>query len=218
MLSQGILFCLAAYLFGSIPFGKLIAKKVAGIDITTRGSKNIGATNVAREVGVFWGIVTLLLDMLKGYLPMVLYGPVAAQSLGGHDVGLSFVAISAIAGHQFSIFLTFKGGKGVGTATGIYLALSPLACLAGVILFILILYKWDFVSLGSTVSASAMPVLLVIFGVAPPLIIASLLLAALIDLKHWENFKRMLMGKERKWRERGYHPNKSRSLSNSSSE
>jgi len=202
MISQGIFFCLATYLFGSVPFGKLIANRVAGIDITTQGSKNIGAANVAREVGRGWGAITLLLDMLKGYIPVILYANVGVPSGDGYTVGLSWVVISAIAGHQFSIFLKFKGGKGVGTAAGSYLALSPLACLIGVILFMVILYKWDFVSLGSTVSASAMPLLLASFGQAQPLVIASALLAVLICLKHWGNFKRMLNGEERKWRER----------------
>ena len=202
MISQGIFFCLATYLFGSVPFGKLISNRVAGIDITTRGSKNIGATNVAREVGVFWGLVTLVLDMLKGYIPVVLYAVVASPTGADYTLGLSWVVLSAIAGHQFSIFLKFKGGKGVGTAAGIYLALSPLACLIGVILFMIILYKWDFVSLGSTVSASAMPLLLAGLGQARPLVIASSLLTVLIYLKHWGNFKRMLRGEERKWRER----------------
>ena len=209
---------MAAYLFGSIPFGKLITQRVAGIDIMTQGSRNIGATNVAREVGVFWGIITLLLDMLKGYIPVALYADVVSQHGDGYAVGLSLVVISAIVGHQFSIFLRFKGGKGVATATGIYLALSPLACLVAVILFIVIMYKWDFVSLASTVSASAMPLLLAGFGEKPPLIIASTLLAALICLKHRGNFKRILKGEERKWREKKHHPNKSRSRSNSSSE
>ena len=202
MISQGIFFCLATYLFASVPFGKLIAKRVAGIDITTRGSKNIGATNVAREVGMFWGLITLVLDMLKGYIPVVLFARVAPPAGEAYALVLSWVIFSAIAGHQFSIFLKFKGGKGVGTAAGIYLALSPLACLIGVILFMIILYKWDFVSLGSIVSASAMPLLLAGFGQPKPLVIASALLTVLIYLKHWGNFKRMLRGEERKWRER----------------
>ena len=80
MISQGLFFSLAAYLFGSVPFGKLIAKKVASIDITKRGSQNIGATNVARELGTFWGFVTLFLDMLKGYIPITLYMSYVSQT------------------------------------------------------------------------------------------------------------------------------------------
>ena len=218
MISQGLFFCLAAYLFGSVPFGKLIAKRVASIDITKRGSQNIGATNVARELGTFWGLVTLILDMLKGFIPITLYISYASQKTDYYTIGLSAVMLSALIGHQFSIFLRFKGGKGVGTATGIYLALSPISCLLAVVLFILIVYKWDFVSLGSIVSASAMPLLLAFSGKGQFPVICSALIAALIILKHRENIQRMLKGEERKWRERRPHASRSRSRSNSSSE
>lgn len=202
MISQGIFFCLAAYLFGSIPFGKIIAKRVANIDITTRGSKNIGATNVARELGDFWGILTLFLDMLKGYAPIALYIHYASQPLDNASIYLPSIMLSSLLGHQFSIFLKMKGGKGVGTATGIYLAISPLSCLLVVIIFILIVYKWDFISLGSTISASAMPFLLAFFQEDLPLIICSILVAALICFKHRGNIQRIFKGEERKWRER----------------
>ena len=218
MISQGIFFSLAAYLFGSIPFGKLLAKRVASIDITKRGSQNIGATNVARELGDFWGVVTLLLDMLKGYVPITLYASYASQLTGCYSIELSSVMLSALIGHQFSIFLRFKGGKGVGTAAGIYLALSPLSCLLAAVLFILIVYKWDYISLGSMVSASAMPLLLAFSGKERGLIICSALIAALIILKHRGNIQRILKGEERKWRERRAHASRSRSRSNSSSE
>jgi glycerol-3-phosphate acyltransferase PlsY len=218
MISQGLFFSLAAYLFGSVPFGKLIAKRVASIDITKRGSQNIGATNVARELGTFWGFLTLFLDMLKGYIPITLYISYASQTTDYYTIGLSAVMLSALIGHQFSIFLRFKGGKGVGTATGIYLALSPISCLLAAVLFILIVYKWDFISLGSIVSASAIPLLLAFSGKERTLIICSALIATLIILKHRGNIQRMLKGEERKWQERLPHASKSRSRSNSSSE
>jgi glycerol-3-phosphate acyltransferase PlsY len=218
MISQGIFFSLAAYLFGSIPFGKLIARRVASIDITKRGSQNIGATNVARELGDLWGLITLFLDMLKGYIPITLYATYVSQTTAFYSIGLSSVMLSALIGHQFSLFLKFEGGKGVGTATGVYLALSPLPCLLAAVLFVLIVYKWDYISLGSMASASAMPLLLALFDKEHPLILCSALIAALIILKHRENIKRMLKGEERKWRERHSHASRSRSRSNSSSE
>ena len=218
MISQGLFFSLAAYLFGSVPFGKLIAKRVASIDITKRGSQNIGATNVARELGTFWGLVTLFLDMLKGYIPVTLYISYSSQTTDYYTIGLSAVMVSALLGHQFSIFLRFKGGKGVGTATGIYLALSPISCLLAAVLFILIVYKWDFISLGSMVCVSVMPLLLAFAGKERALIICSALIAALITLKHRGNIQRMLKGEERKWQERRPHASRSRSRSNSSSE
>ncbi len=202
MISQGIFFCLAAYLFGSIPFGKIIANRVAGIDITTIGSRNIGATNVARELGNFWGILTLFLDILKGYAPIALYVNYTSQLSGSAPFCLSLVMLSSLFGHQFSIFLKMKGGKGVGTATGIYLAISPPSCLLAIIIFVLVVYKWDFISLGSMISSSAIPFLFAFFEEDLPLIICTILMAALICFKHRGNIHRIFNGVERKWRER----------------
>lgn len=202
MVFQSILFIAAAYVLGSIPFGKIIARQVARINITKRGSGNIGATNVARELGVTWGLVTLLLDMFKGFIPVFVYTQYFSQTGVGHEMGLVSVSISALLGHQFSIFLKFRGGKGVATAAGIYLVISPLACLLACLIFILTVYKWDFISLGSMLSATTMPAFLAIVGKSQILIIASVIVAALICLKHVDNIKRLFKGKERKWRDR----------------
>ena len=218
MVFHSIFFILAAYVLGSIPFGKIIARQVARINITQRGSGNIGATNVARELGVTWGIVTLLLDILKGFIPVFLYAYYVSQTGIGHETGLFAVGISALLGHQFSIFLKFRGGKGVATAVGIYLVISPLACLLSFLVFILTVYKWDFVSLGSMLSASVMPAFLALFGKSPIFIICSFIVAAVICFKHAENIQRLLKGEERRWRKRKSQPSKPRSLSNSSSE
>ncbi len=218
MVFQTFIFAVAAYLFGSIPFGKLIARKVAHIDITQKGSGNIGATNVARELSIKWGILTLILDMLKGFVPVVLFACVASKAGMGHNIGLSVVGLSALSGHQFSVFLRFRGGKGVGTALGIYLAMSPLSCLVALMLFILVVYIWDFVSLASMLSALAMPLLFALFGKTPPLIIGAVIAAALIVIKHKDNIQRLVKGDERKWTGRKNQANNSRSLSSSSSE
>jgi len=212
------MFIVAAYLLGSIPFGKLIAKRVALINITQRGSGNIGATNVARELGITWGLVTLLLDMLKGFLPAFLYAHYILQAGIEFETCLSAIGLSALLGHQFSIFMRFRGGKGVATAIGIYLVISPLACLIAVIVFILTVYKWDFVSLGSMLAAIVMPGLLALFGKSQPLVTTSIIVAALICFKHKGNIKRLVKGEERKWRGEKNQPNRSRSRSNSSSE
>jgi glycerol-3-phosphate acyltransferase PlsY len=218
MLLETSLFVLAAYVFGSTPFGKLVAKGVARIDITQQGSKNIGATNVARELGLKWGLLTLILDMLKGFLPVFLYGFYASPGSIEYTLGLSVVALAPLLGHQFSLFMGFHGGKGVATAFGIYLAISPISCVLALLLFLLTVYKWDFVSLGSMVSASALPVFLTLFGRPWPLVIGALFAAALICLSHRENIQRLVSGEERKWSERKGHSNRSKSLSNSSSE
>ena len=218
MIYQCIMFIVTAYLLGSIPFGKLIAKRVAHINITQRGSGNIGATNVARELGITWGLVTLLLDMLKGFLPVFLYAHYILQAGIEFETCLSAIGLAALLGHQFSIFMRFRGGKGVATAIGIYLVISPLACLIAVIVFILTVYKWDFVSLGSMLAAIVMPGLLALFGKSQPLVTTSIIVAALICFKHKGNIKRLVKGEERKWRGEKNQPNRSRSRSNSSSE
>ncbi len=218
MIYQCIMFIVTAYLLGSIPFGKLIAKRVARINITQRGSGNIGATNVARELGITWGLVTLFLDMLKGFLPVFLYAHYILQAGIEFETCLSAIGLAALLGHQFSIFMRFRGGKGVATAIGIYLVISPLACLMAVIVFILTVYKWDFVSLGSMFAAIVMPGLLALFGKSQPLVTTSIIVAALICFKHKGNIKRLVKGEERKWRGEKNQPNRSRSRSNSSSE
>jgi glycerol-3-phosphate acyltransferase PlsY len=202
MVSQLLYWAPAAYLLGSVPFGKLISKKAAHIDITNRGSGNIGATNVAREIGIKWGLLTLLLDVLKGFIPVILFARYASQAAPLQEFGLSAVGLSALLGHQFSLFLRFRGGKGVGTALGIYLGISPLSSLLAILLFFIVVTKWNFVSLGSISAAAAMPILLSIFGKPLPVFIGALVAAALICIKHMDNIHRLVKGKERKWREK----------------
>jgi glycerol-3-phosphate acyltransferase PlsY len=202
MVSQLFYWAPAAYLLGSVPFGKLISKKAARIDITNRGSGNIGATNVAREIGIKWGLLTLLLDVLKGFIPVILFARYASQTAPGQEFGLSAVGLAALLGHQFSLFLKFRGGKGVGTAFGIYLGISPLCSLLAVLIFFVIVHKWNFVSLGSISSAAAMPILIAIFGNPLPVFIGAVIAAALIFIKHMDNIHRLVKGKERKWKER----------------
>ena len=201
MVSELFYWVPVAYLLGSVPFGKLISKKVAHIDITSRGSRNIGATNVAREVGIKWGLLTLFLDILKGFIPVLLFAGYASQSASFQEYGPTAVGLSALLGHQFSLFLNFRGGKGVGTALGIYLALSPLGSLLAILLFILIVIKWNFISLGSLSAAAAMPVLLAIFGKPLPVIMGAVIAATVICVKHVDNIHRLVRGEERKWRE-----------------
>lgn len=211
-------YAIVAYLLGSVPFGKVIARGVARIDITTRGSRNIGATNVARELGLKWGFLTLILDILKGFVPVVLFASYVPHTANNHEIALPLVALSALLGHQFSLLERFRGGKGVATALGIYLGICPFCSLLAILLFILVVYKWNFVSLGSIIAASAMPLILLLFDTALPLVISSLVVAALICVKHTGNIVRLLNGQETKWRNRSTHPRNSRSLSNSSSE
>lgn len=218
MVSQTLYFALGGYLLGAIPFGKIIAQMAAKIDITQRGSKNIGATNVARELGLKWGLLTLSLDILKGLVPVLVFGAASIKGDISSQMALAVVSLCPLLGHQFSVFMGFRGGKGVATALGIYLALSPIACVLGLMVFLLVMLKWDFVSLGSMVSAGSIPIFLTLFHQPKTLVLASVIMAALIYLKHGENVLRLVKGEERKWKQRNDQVKNSTSRSSSSSE
>ena len=190
-----ILFPIASYLFGSIPFGKIISQWAAGIDITQKGSGNIGATNVAREISVKWGLLTLVLDGFKGFVTLFLFGLFFPQFEVAHAV----TGLSALIGHQFSLYQRFRGGKGVATALGIYLAISPVSSLIALSFFVLTVYLWDYVSVGSMVSSCIMPLILLLLGESIVLITATLIMAILICINHRDNLRRLAQGQERKW-------------------
>ena len=187
------------YIIGSIPFGVLIGRRIAKIDITQRGSGNIGATNVARELGIKWGIITLVLDLLKGFIPIFIFYRYLNSFSG---IGLLIVCLSVFLGHQFSFLQRFRGGKGVATALGIFIAISPFSSIIAILIFIVTVYITDIVSLGSMIAACAMPLILFLSIESKYLIITSLIMAALICLKHKDNIQRLLRGEERRWRRR----------------
>src|SRR5882672_5353780 len=135
----------AAYLLGSIPFGLSMGKLFGAADIRKAGSGNIGATNVARVAGPFAGILTLLLDAAKGAFAVILAARLSDQS----STWTMIAGLCALLGHCFPIWLGFHGGKGVATAAGVFLVLSPPAFLGAVVLFFLVVLYWRFVSLGS---------------------------------------------------------------------
>jgi glycerol-3-phosphate acyltransferase PlsY len=193
-----VLFLLVAYLIGSIPFGRIIGRGIAGIDITKKGSGNIGATNVARTLGLKWGALTLFFDMLKGIIPLSLFGLYSQ----GSDVSAIWIGLAALMGHQFSIFMGLKGGKGVATALGVYLIMAPLPCGIALGLFTITVYRSHFVSLGSMLAASSIPFLLWLFNYPQQQISGSLVMAALICCKHHQNILRLLKGEESAWKKR----------------
>ena len=191
---------LAAYFLGSIPFGLLLAKLFGGSDVRKTGSGNIGAANVARVVGPLAGILTLVLDTAKGAAAVWL----AARFTRESAAWMMLAALAALVGHCFPVWLKFKGGKGVATAAGIFLVLSPWAFLSAAILFVLVVTFWGYVSLGSISAAAAMPLLLYFFWAphhAPPLVITfgSLAAALLIAYKHHGNIQRLVEGVEPKF-------------------
>jgi glycerol-3-phosphate acyltransferase PlsY len=190
-----IILVVCAYLVGSIPTGLLLAKAFGGVDIRSTGSGNIGATNVYRTMGRKVGILTLVGDCLKGVVPVV-----AASVLGLSVAWIAVVGLAAFLGHVYTVFLGFKGGKGVATALGVFLAVSPLAVLAALAVFSLVLYKWRYVSLASVTSAALMPSLVALIDKKPAMVGMSLAIAALVIYKHKENIQRLKAGTENKFK------------------
>lgn len=188
---------LGAYLLGSIPFGLLLGKLFGGADVRKTGSGNIGATNVARVVGPLAGFLTLVFDTAKGAAAVWLAGRVTNESAAWMMVA----AFAVLLGHCFPVWLKFKGGKGVATALGVFLALSPLAAITALVLFLLFVAYWRYVSLGSVAAAAAMPLLIYFLWAprhAPPIVIdlGTLAIAALVIYKHDGNLQRLVEGTE----------------------
>jgi len=187
----------AAYLLGSIPFGLLLAKLFGGGDVRKAGSGNIGATNVTRVAGPLAGVLTLILDTAKGTAAVWLAG----RETNGSATWVMIAAVAVLLGHCFPIWLKFKGGKGVATALGVFLELSLLASVGALILFILCVVFWRYVSLGSVAAAAAMPMLIYFLwapGHSAPVIIdlGTLAIAALVITKHSGNLERLVKGTE----------------------
>ncbi len=191
-----------AYLLGSIPFGYLLVRFFRKEDIRQKGSGNIGATNVIRSGAKGLGAVTFLLDVLKGACAVLLCGAVAARwglAPAARGNAVAIAAVFAILGHIYTVWLGFKGGKGVATAFGVFLALAPWAALAGMGVFVVVFALSRYVSLGSILAAVAFPIFAVLLPHAERTAweIAVLFIIPLIVIaKHHENIARLLRGKE----------------------
>jgi glycerol-3-phosphate acyltransferase PlsY len=198
-----LIFVATAYLLGSIPFGYLLVKHVftRGEDVRNIGSGGIGATNVTRRAGVKGGVLTYILDVAKGAAGVLLM-----RTMAGDDYfWIGAAAIAAIVGHVFPVFLGFRGGKGVATGVGVYLALAPFAVLPTLVLWALIVYVSRYVSLGSIIATAAVPLwTLLYYGFVQPsphlraLLIIGVAGCALIVATHRENISRLLHGAENK--------------------
>ena len=199
--SSLIVFVLS-YLVGSIPWGFVIGR-IKGLDIRSHGSGNIGATNVRRVLGRDWGLACLVLDFLKGLLPVLLIGAKLGVVLSlAPEFGRILAAAGAVAGHVWPVWLGFKGGKGVATTIGALLAVSWLAVLIGVATWLIVYYSTRYVSLASICAAVMLPVGYVIVALVRQATVftSSLglltLLAALIIVRHRSNIQRLRAGTE----------------------
>ncbi len=194
-----------AYVSGSLPWGLWLGRWLRGVDVRTMGSGNLGATNVYRSLGPAIGIATLLLDIGKGALPVALLPRSAfgAGFPGGPEWCALAAAFAAVAGHVWTFFAGFKGGKGVATSAGVLLALSPPSFGVFVGVFLVVLLLTRYVSLGSILGAVAFSVALARFspsGVASPSFAVGVLLAVLVIARHRDNIRRLVRGEERRFR------------------
>lgn len=194
-----LLWLAAAYLVGATPTSYIAGRLAKGIDLREHGSKNLGATNVYRLLGWRWAIPVGLIDIAKGAIPVALFGPWA---LGAPGFPV-FLGLAAVLGHIFSPYVGFKGGKGVATAAGMFLALAPLAVLIALPVWGVCLWVTGYVSLSSILVAVVFP-LLVRFTPhqGRPAVIASIGLAALIVYAHRANIRRLRDGTESRFRTR----------------
>ncbi|MBR3654462.1 MAG: glycerol-3-phosphate 1-O-acyltransferase PlsY [Elusimicrobia bacterium] len=189
-----ILYLLFAYLCGAIPFGYIIAKVFGKVDIRTIGSGNTGATNVYRSISKPLGVLTLILDLLKGFIP------VYCTMVLNPDSSLLIISVAfiTIIGHIFTVFLNFKGGKGVATGCGVFLALNPLAILICFLVFVMVLAMFRYVSLASIMAAVMLPVSLYFLNSMREIVIFASIISILVIVRHIGNIKRLLNGTESK--------------------
>jgi glycerol-3-phosphate acyltransferase PlsY len=185
-----ILLILFGYLMGSVPVGFILGSR-AGIDVREAGSGNVGATNVARVVGKRQGILTLIADTAKGFLPVIL-----AMQLGASLAATVLVGAAAFLGHLYPIFLKFKGGKGVATALGVFLAVAPMATLVLVALFAVTVITSRIVSLSSILTAVAAPIIFWLFSYPPYVVGMAAFIALAITCRHRSNIRRIMNGSE----------------------
>lgn len=182
---------LLSYVLGSIPTGLWLGLRLRGIDIREHGSKNIGATNTMRVLGKQLGAVALAADILKGLIPVVLFARLASWEYLPLVCG-----IAAILGHSFSLFLKFKGGKGVATSTGVFAGLLPMPTLFAAIVFGIVLGAKRMVSLASICAAFTLAVMVILFPASIPLRLITVAVAILVIAKHRTNIQRILAGTE----------------------
>ncbi|MGH9732392.1 MAG: glycerol-3-phosphate 1-O-acyltransferase PlsY [Candidatus Acidiferrales bacterium] len=195
---------IGAYLLGSIPFGYVIVKMGSGSDVRGAGSGNIGATNVTRVAGKAAGLATLLLDTGKGYLAVWL----SMRWSHGNIRWMMAAGFAVVLGHTFSCWLRFRGGKGVATGLGVFLAIAWQAVLATLLVWLVVVAFWRYVSLGSVVAAAALPILVYLFYAprhAPPLAVSfgSVAVAMIVIFKHRENIIRLIAGTENRLKRKG---------------
>ncbi len=187
---------LAVYLIAAIPTGIVLTRLMGGDDVRQHGSGNIGATNVYRVAGKLAGVLTLLGDTLKGLLPLL-----ACKSwLAPTPTQLGVASAIAIIGHCYPVYLKFRGGKGIATALGIFLVLSPMTVLGALIVFVLAVGTTRYISLGSVLAALSAPLLILMLDYPQPIFLSTLFIAILVVWRHRSNISRLMNGTETRFK------------------
>lgn len=193
MILESIVIIVLCYVIGSIPTAYLVVKKIKGVDIRTVGSGNVGASNAARVLGK-WGFIGVLFgDILKGFIPVMLI----KQFYGEHDLVL-VAAVAVIVGHSFTCFLKFKGGKGVATGVGIFLAMAPMQLLLAALIFGVVIAAFRMVSLSSIIAVTGLAAIVWYTSNWSHFKIFTIIVAVLIVWLHRSNIVRIIKGEERK--------------------
>ena len=200
MIGAILILLLASYLLGAVPFGLILVKMRGGVDLRSTGSGNVGATNVARSAGHKLGAITLVLDAGKGLVPVLAARFFFAQTQFPVDLISAAAGYAAFLGHVTSPFLGFRGGKGVATALGVLLASAPLVLLPALLVFVAVVKRWGYISLGSMSAAVSAPMTSLLLGYSLTTFVLTLLLALIIIFRHRENIQRLRQGTENPWR------------------
>lgn len=194
------LWLLASYFLGAIPTSYLLSRYIAGIDLRQHGSGNLGATNLYRVLGWGYAVPVALFDIAKGAIPVLVFAPQASES----QLFALACGVAAIVGHVFSVFVGFRGGKGVATAAGVMLGLAPVALGVAALVWAVLVLLTGYVSLGSIAAAAALPVAVYLLedAASPELLWIAVAIAAGVILLHRRNIQRLLKGTENRFRRR----------------
>lgn len=182
-----------SYLIGNILTGPLVARYRTGIDLRQVGSKNVGATNVARSLGLRLGFLVLVLDALKGFIPVL-----GAKLLQQSDLVIVIAGIAVVVGHDWPIFARFHGGKGVATSLGVLLAISPKVAITLTLIWLVVVYFTRYVSLGSLMAGVSLPLVMLLFGMERVYVIGGVIMAIMATVRHRSNIQRLVGGSELK--------------------
>jgi len=188
---------IGAYLLGSVPFGLILTKMFTSVNIRTEGSGNIGATNVRRLAGTKLGVFTLAGDLLKGVLPVYFAGVITGCKTPFIEFYISVVAVAVFFGHLYPVFLKFQsGGKGVATAAGCFVVISPWAFLAVITVFTIVIYSYRRVSAGSLAASAVLPFAVWFTGHSAYYTSCAVIIAVFIFFRHRDNIDRLISGTE----------------------